>query len=68
MKYLITRCQSAYNFHSGIVEGFFFPVGLLMKMPKGEKLLKKIKNAALIENKIAEPAVAFSSACSIVLP
>lgn len=39
-----------------------------MKMPKGEKLLQKIKNAALIENKIAEPAVAFSSACSIVLP
>lgn len=66
LKYLITRCQAAYDFHSRVVEGFF-PVGLIMKMPKGGKLLQKIKNAALIENKTAEPAVALSSACSIVV-
>lgn len=66
LKYLITRCQAAYNFHSGIVEDFF-PVGLLMKMPKGEKLLQKIKNAALIENKNAEAAATLSSACSVAL-
>lgn len=33
----------------------FFPVGVLMKMPKGGKLLQKIKNAALIENKNLSP-------------
>jgi len=43
LKYLITRCPAAYDFHSGFVEGFFFPVGLLLKMPKGEKLLQKTK-------------------------
>lgn len=68
LKYLITRCQAAYNFHSGIAEDFFFPVGLLMKTPKGEKLLQKIKNAALIENKNAEAAATFSSSCSVALP
>lgn len=34
----------------------------------GEKLLQKLNPAALIENKTAEPAVAFSSPCSIALP
>lgn len=70
LKYLITRCQAAYHFHSGIVEVvvlFRFPVDLLMKMPKGGKnYYKKIQNAALFENRNAEPVVAFSGAHSIV--
>lgn len=73
LKYLITRCisQAAYNFIQRLLSFlcFSFPVGLLMKMPKREKTITKTtttKKAAWIENKTAEPAVAFNSSCTVL--
>lgn len=43
LKYLITRCQAAYNFHSGIVEGFFFSCWSSNENAKGGKTITKNK-------------------------
>lgn len=74
LKYLITRCisQAAYNFQSEIVEFFvlFFSCWSSHEnAKKGKNYYKNNNNnnkAAWIENKTAEPAVAFNSSCTVL--